>query len=101
MAHPKVAGVAVFGVPDEDWGEQIKAVIQPAAGLMASLAGRLAKMKWPRSIGFIAGMPRDPAGQLRKPHLRDPYRAGHERAIRAVPRSVTCRLPGLTQADHV
>ncbi len=100
MAHPKVAGVAVFGVPDEDWGEQIKAVIQPAAGqqpgpdlaagLMASLAGRLAKMKWPRSIGFIAGMPRDPAGQLRKPHLRDPYRAGHERAIRAVPRSVTC-----------
>src|SRR5579863_9828576 len=100
MGHPKVAGVAVFGVPDEDWGEQIKAVIQPAAGqqpgpdlaagLMASLAGRLAKMKWPRSIGFIAGMPRDPAGQLRKPHLRDPYRAGHERAIRAVPRSVTC-----------
>ena len=91
IAHPKVADVAVFGVPDEDWGEQIKAVIQPAAGqqpgpefaaeLMASLEGRLAKMKWPKSIDFIAEMPRDPSGKLRKRLLRDRYWAGHERAI--------------------
>ncbi|HEY2576411.1 MAG TPA: acyl-CoA synthetase [Streptosporangiaceae bacterium] len=91
MAHPKVADVAVFGVPDEDWGEQIKAVIQPAAGqqpgpelaaeLMASLEGRLARMKWPKSIDFIAGMPRDPTGKLRKRDLRAPYWAGRERAI--------------------
>jgi long-chain acyl-CoA synthetase len=91
IVHPKVADVAVFGVPDDDWGEQIKAVIQPAPGqrpgpelateLLASLDGRLARMKWPKSIGFIADMPRDPTGKLRKRHLRDPYWAGRERAI--------------------
>jgi long-chain acyl-CoA synthetase len=48
---------------------------------MASLAGRLATMKWPKSIGFIAAMPRDPTGKLRKRYLRDPYWAGRDRAI--------------------
>jgi long-chain acyl-CoA synthetase len=91
MTHPKVADVAVFGVPDEDWGEQVMAVVQPAEGqrpgpeltaeLLASLDGRLARMKWPKTIDFIAEMPRDPSGKLRKRHLRDPYWAGRERAI--------------------
>ncbi len=91
MAHPKVADVAVFGVPDEDWGEQVKAVVQPAAGersgpelageLMASLDGRLARMKWPKTVDFIAEMPRDPTGKLQKRRLRDPYWAGRDRAI--------------------
>ena len=59
MVHPKVADVAVFGIPDDEWGEQIKAVVEPvpgadpgpelAAELLRSLEGRLAKMKWPRS----------------------------------------------------
>jgi long-chain acyl-CoA synthetase len=89
--HPKVADVAVFGVPDEDWGEQIKAVVQPADGvtpgpeleaeLLASLEGRLAKMKWPKSIDFIEEMPRDPSGKLLKRRLRDPYWQGHTGAI--------------------
>lgn len=91
LAHPKVADVAVFGVPDEDWGEQVKAVIQPAEGqppgpelaaeLLASLEGRLARMKWPRSVDFIAEMPRDPSGKLRKRDLRAPYWAGQADAI--------------------
>jgi long-chain acyl-CoA synthetase len=87
IMHPKVADVAVFGIPDEDWGEQIKAVVQPAAGvtpgddlaaeILASLDGRLARMKWPRSIDFAAELPRDPSGKLLKRRLRAPYWEGH------------------------
>ena len=76
IMHPKVADVAVFGIPDEEWGEQVKAVVQPAEGvapgpnsppsILASLEGRLAKMKWPKSVDFIDEMPRDPSGKLLK-----------------------------------
>ncbi|MFV2172497.1 acyl-CoA synthetase [Actinomadura sp. LOL_016] len=89
--HPKVADVAVFGIPDEEWGEQIKAVVEPAAGaapgpelaaeILASLEGRLAKMKWPKSIDFIETMPREPNGKLLKRKLRDPYWKDRESAI--------------------
>ena len=91
MIHPKVADVAVFGIPDEDWGEQIKAIIEPAPGsaagpelaaeILASLEGRLARMKWPKSIDFIEEMPREPNGKLLKRKLRAPYWEGHDRAI--------------------
>ena len=91
IMHPKVADVAVFGIPDEDWGEQVKAVVQPAdsvtagdelaAEILASLDGRLARMKWPRSIDFIAEMPRDPSGKLLKRRLRDPYWADRGASI--------------------
>ncbi|MFC4058139.1 acyl-CoA synthetase [Planomonospora corallina] len=91
MVHPKVGDVAVFGVPDEEWGEQIKAVVEPAPGvepspelaaeLLASLEGRLARMKWPKSVDFIEEMPREPNGKLLKRRLRDPYWEGHDRAI--------------------
>ncbi|WP_157250357.1 acyl-CoA synthetase [Nonomuraea typhae] len=91
MVHPKVADVAVFGIPDEEWGEQIKAVVEPAEGcvpgpelageILASLEGRLARMKWPKSIDFIAEMPREPNGKLLKRKLRAPYWEGHGRAI--------------------
>ncbi|WP_026341126.1 acyl-CoA synthetase [Actinomadura atramentaria] len=89
--HPKVADVAVFGIPDEEWGEQIKAVVEPAEGvepgpeleaeILAALDGRLARMKWPKSIDFIETMPREPNGKLLKRKLRDPYWKDRDRAI--------------------
>lgn len=73
---------AVFGVPDDEWGESVAAVVQPADGvsggpdlaasILASLDGRLARMKWPKSIDFIGEMPRDPTGKLLKRRLRPP-----------------------------
>jgi long-chain acyl-CoA synthetase len=91
LSHPKVADAAVFGIPNEDWGEEVKAVIEPAPGvaagpaladeILAFCAGRLAKYKQPKSIDFIEVMPRDPNGKLYKRKLRDPYWQGRERAI--------------------
>jgi long-chain acyl-CoA synthetase len=91
LTHPKVGDAAVFGIPHPDWGEEIKAVIEPAPGvgpdedlrddLFSFCHGRLAKFKTPKSIDFIAEMPRDPNGKLYKRKLRDPYWEGKERAI--------------------
>jgi long-chain acyl-CoA synthetase len=91
ITHDKVADVAVFGIPDEEWGEQVKALVQPmegvagsaelAAEILASLDGRLAKMKWPRSIDFVDELPRDPSGKLLKRRLREPYWADRATAI--------------------
>jgi long-chain acyl-CoA synthetase len=90
-SHPKVGDVAVFGIPHDDWGEEVKAVIEPASGIAAGpeLAAelekfcreRLAGYKVPRSFDFIDEMPRDPNGKLYKRKLRDPYWTGRERAI--------------------
>jgi long-chain acyl-CoA synthetase len=91
LTCPKVGDVAVFGIPDDDWGEQVKAVIEPAAGveagpaladdIMAFCRDKLAKYKWPRSIDFVDALPRDPNGKLYKRKLRDPYWVGRERKI--------------------
>jgi len=91
IMHPKVADVAVFGIPDDEWGEQVKAVVQPADGvrpgpdlaaeILAALDGRLARMKWPKSVDFIAEMPRDPSGKLLRRRLRNPYWETGGRAI--------------------
>ncbi len=91
ITHPKVGDVAVFGIPNEDWGEEVKAVIEPIEGvapgdeltteILAWAADKLAKYKTPRSIDYIAEMPRDPNGKLYKRKLRDPYWEGRERAI--------------------
>jgi long-chain acyl-CoA synthetase len=91
IMHPKIADVAVFGIPHDDWGEEVKAVVQLVDGvspgpdveaeLLAYCHDRLAKFKCPRTVDFIEEMPRDPNGKLYKRKLRDPYWAGHERAI--------------------
>ena len=91
IMHPKVADVAVFGIPHADWGEEVKAVIEPVDGIVGSTEladeilawskDRIAKFKMPRSIDFTNEMPRDPNGKLYKRKLRDPYWEGQERAI--------------------
>ena len=91
LTHPKVGDVAVFGIPHPDWGEEIKAVIEPGAGiepddeltedLFTFAREKLAKFKLPKTIDYIAEMPRDPNGKLYKRKLRDPYWEGRERAI--------------------
>ena len=89
--HPAVDDVAVFGIPHDEWGEEIKAVVQPAPGagpgpeltadLLAFLAGRLARFKLPSSIDYVPELPRDPNGKLYKRRLRDPYWANRDRSI--------------------
>ena len=91
LMHPKVADVAVFGIPHVDWGEEIKAVVEPTKGvepnadlgeeILAFAASRLAKFKLPRSVDYVSEMPRDPNGKLYKRKLRDPYWEGQDRAI--------------------
>jgi long-chain acyl-CoA synthetase len=86
ITHPAVMDVAVFGIPDEDWGEQVKAVIEARAPvtaeeLLAFAQEKLAKYKCPRSIDFVDALPRDPNGKLAKRKLRDPYWAGMGRSI--------------------
>ena len=91
MTHPKVLDVAVFGVPDEEMGEAVKAVVQLADGvepspeveaeLIAYCRSQLAAYKCPRSVDFEAELPRLPTGKLYKRVLRDRYWAGHETSI--------------------
>ena len=83
ITHPKVADAAVFGVPNEDLGEEVKAVVQPMPGvsagpeladeLLAFCAEHLARQKVPRSIDFDAELPRLPTGKLYKRQVRDRY----------------------------
>ena len=83
ITHDKVMDAAVFGVPNEDLGEEVKAVVQPVAGVPADAAladeliafcrMHLSHVKCPRSIDFIDEMPRLPTGKLYKRLLRDRY----------------------------
>src|SRR5271166_3327574 len=91
ITHPKVADAAVFGVPNEDLGEEVKAVVQLMPGvepgreteleLMAFCRQNLAHMKCPRSFDFEAELPRLPTGKLYKQKLRDRYWQGHKTRI--------------------
>ena len=81
--HPEVVDVAVFGVPNEDFGEEVKAVVQPrnmaqatpelALELLDYCRARLSHIKCPRTLDFRAELPRHPTGKLYKRLLRDEY----------------------------
>jgi len=91
VTHPKVGDVAVFGVPNEEFGEEVKAVVQPLDGFESSPAleqeildfarEHLAHYKCPRSVDFLAELPRLPTGKLYKRLLRDRYWGKHDSRI--------------------
>ena len=85
LTHPAVVDVAVIGLPDEEWGEAIVAVVEPAPDLVVDDAladelvehcrARLANYKCPRRVEFRASLPRTDAGKLSKRQLREEYAA--------------------------
>jgi len=91
VAHPKVHDVGVIGVPDEEMGEQVKAVVIPAAGvapgpdlereLIEHTRGEIAHYKCPRSIDFVEELPRTETGKLQKKKLRARYWEGQATQI--------------------
>jgi acyl-coenzyme A synthetase/AMP-(fatty) acid ligase len=91
ITHPKVADVAVIGVPNEDFGEEVKAVVQPldwrdanpafAAELIEWCRERLSPIKCPRTIDFERELPRHPTGKLYKRLIRDRYWGKRESRI--------------------
>lgn len=85
-AHPSIAQVAVIGVPHEDWGESVHAVVVPdgtpdADEILSWSRGRLAAYARPKSVEFVDDLPVTPFGKVDKKLLRAPHWAGRDRAI--------------------
>jgi long-chain acyl-CoA synthetase len=86
--HPAVFEVAVFGVPDEYWGEAVHAVVAPRAGadvgageLLAFAETTLARYKLPKAVDFTDALPRNAAGKILRRELREPFWTGRNRRV--------------------